>query len=181
VYHCPADNYIDANAGHKVHVRSYSMNSAVGTVFNSSSTYNAGGPPIGSAVQGGWLMGSGYSTTAVPWRTYGKSSSFGAPGPANTWVIMDENPFSINDGSFAIAAAASAGATYLIDFPGGNHSRSAGMAFADGHSIVHKWMDSRTYTPQGILLPGQGSTKSTTQSPDNQDCFYLASITSAPK
>jgi len=37
VYHCPADNYVDPYAGNRVHVRSYSMNSAVGTIFNSSS------------------------------------------------------------------------------------------------------------------------------------------------
>jgi prepilin-type processing-associated H-X9-DG protein len=94
---------------------------------------------------------------------------------------MDENPYSINDGSLAISAAASPGATYLIDFPAGNHNQAAGISFVDGHSIIHKWTDSRTYTPQGILQPGMGSTTATRQSPDDQDCFYLARITSAPR
>jgi prepilin-type processing-associated H-X9-DG protein len=106
-------------------------------------------------------------------------SAFTSPGAANTWVTMDENPFSINDGSLAIPAAASAGSTYLVDYPAGNHNNSAGIAFADGHSIVHKWQDSRTYTPQGIVQPGMGSQNSNKQTPDDQDCFYLASITSA--
>ncbi len=180
VYHCPADNYIDPNS-HKVHVRSYSMNSAVGTAWNSSSAYSSGGPPLGMAVGGGWLTGQAYNAKQTTWRTYGKLSAFDLPGPANTWVIMDENPYSINDGSLAISAAASAGATYLIDFPAGNHNHSAGISFADGHSVIHKWTDARTYTPQGILQPGMGSTSSTKQSPDDPDCFYLAQITSAAR
>jgi prepilin-type N-terminal cleavage/methylation domain-containing protein/prepilin-type processing-associated H-X9-DG protein len=176
VYKCPADKYIDPNS-HVVHVRSLSMNSAVGTVWNGSFS---GGAAIGTSVGGGWLLGNGYSGNQKSYLTYAKSTSFTAPGPSSTWVIMDENPYSINDGSLAVSAVAAAGKTYLIDFPAGNHNNSAGMAFADGHALVHKWMDARTYTPQGILQPGQGSTSSTTQTPDNQDCFYLAQITSAP-
>jgi prepilin-type N-terminal cleavage/methylation domain-containing protein/prepilin-type processing-associated H-X9-DG protein len=178
IYHCPADNYIDPNSN-KIHVRSYSMNSAVGTLYYTPLNTPTAGITVGSPVQGGWLAGSAYSGSQTTWRTYGKMSAFTSPGAANTWVTMDENPFSINDGSLAIPAAASAGSTYLVDYPAGNHNNSAGIAFADGHSIVHKWQDSRTYTPQGIVQPGMGSQNSNKQTPDDQDCFYLASITSA--
>ena len=41
VYRCPADNYVNPYT-HRVNVRSYSMNLAVGTVWNSSSTYAGG-------------------------------------------------------------------------------------------------------------------------------------------
>jgi prepilin-type N-terminal cleavage/methylation domain-containing protein/prepilin-type processing-associated H-X9-DG protein len=176
LYHCPADIYIDPN-NKQVHVRSYSMNSAVGTVYSSATAQN----PVGKPVGGGWLTGASYNANQTTWLTYGKLSSFTRPGAANTWVTMDENSYSINDGSLAVAADATAGNTFLIDFPSGNHNASAGMAFADGHAIVHKWSDPRTYTPQGILQPGMGSTSNTKQSPDNQDCFYLASITSAAR
>ncbi len=155
VFHCPADNYVDPNS-HKVHVRSYAMNSAVGTVW--SGFYLNGSPAIGTPVQGGWLPGNAYNANQTAWLTYGKLSSFIRPGPSETWVIMD-----------------------LIDYPSGNHGNAAGIAFADGHSLVHKWQDSRTYTPQGIIQPGMGSTGSTRQSPDNPDCFFLAPITSAPR
>ncbi|SRR6266705_1414328 len=178
VFHCPADNYVDPNS-HKVHVRSYAMNSAVGTVW--SGFYLNGSPAIGTPVQGGWLPGNAYNANQTAWLTYGKLSSFIRPGPSETWVIMDENPYSINDASMAISAVATAGSTYLIDYPSGNHGNAAGIAFADGHSLVHKWQDSRTYTPQGIIQPGMGSTGSTRQSPDNPDCFFLAPITSAPR
>ncbi len=95
--------------------------------------------------------------------------------------MMDENPYSINDGSMAASAAASPGNTYIVDFPSGNHNRSAGITFVDGHAIIHKWADPRTFTPQSIVQPGMGSQSSSHQSPDNVDCFFLAPITSAPR
>jgi prepilin-type N-terminal cleavage/methylation domain-containing protein/prepilin-type processing-associated H-X9-DG protein len=181
IYHCPADNYIDPNAK-AVHVRSFSMNSAVGTIFNSSQSLGAGGSdprPVGSPVNGAWLPGTSWQPNQMAWKVYGTGSSFNNPGPSDTFVIIDENPYSINDGSMAIPAAAQAGATYLVDYPSGNHGKAAGIAFADGHSIVHKWQDNRTFTPDGVILPGRGSTKATVQTPDDPDCGYLASITSA--
>ena len=177
VYHCPSDNYVDPNS-HSIHTRSYSMNSAVGTSWYGGF---AGGPRIGAPVQGGWLPGGSYNSGQTAWLTYGKLSTFTRPGPANTWVILDENPYSINDASFAVSAAATPGNTYLVDWPSGLHAGAGGMAFADGHAIVHQWKDPRTYTPEGVVQPGHGSTGSTRQSPDNPDCFFLAPITSAPR
>jgi prepilin-type N-terminal cleavage/methylation domain-containing protein len=177
VYRCPADNFVSTK-NHRMHVRSYSMNSAVGTVW--ASHYQSGGPPIGSPVQGGWLEGGSYKNQTA-WLTYGKSTSFTRPGAANTWVIMDENPFSINDASMAVSAVATPGNTYLIDYPSGNHGSAAGIAFADGHSIVHKWKDSSTYTPKGSEGNGGSPGSRAPENPDNPDCFYLAPLTSAPK
>jgi prepilin-type N-terminal cleavage/methylation domain-containing protein/prepilin-type processing-associated H-X9-DG protein len=180
VYHCPADNYVDPQA-HTIHARSYSMNSAVGTTFSSSPPLAPSGPPVGTAVQGGWLLGFAYNGSQTTWLTYGKMSSFTRPGPANTWVIIDENPYSINDGDFAVSAFATPGNTYLIDFTSGLHGAAGVIAFADGHVIIHKWLDQRTYNPEGFIQPGMGSTQSGQMLPDNPDCFYLASITSAPR
>jgi prepilin-type N-terminal cleavage/methylation domain-containing protein/prepilin-type processing-associated H-X9-DG protein len=178
LYHCPADNYVDPYAGHTVHCRSYSMNSAVGTIFNSSKDKGGTDPrSVGSPVGGGWLPGAAYNGSQSTWRVYGKMSSFTQPGPANTWVIIDENPRTINDGSMAISALAAPGATYLIDQPTGLHGSSGGMAFADGHAGVHKWQDTRTYT---VNVNGQQNViqASGLQTPDDADCFYLAPLTS---
>ena len=177
IYHCPGDQYLDPGAGNQLHSRSYSMNSAVGTVFSSAGQ----GSAVGSAVPGGWLPGSSYSSGQTTWLTYGKTSSFTRPGPANTWVLMDENSYTINDASLAVSAVATPGNTYLIDYPSSAHGGAAGMAFADGHSIIHKWTDPRTYSPPKGTAPGSGSTTSTKQSPDNQDCFFLAPLTSAAR
>jgi len=189
IWHCPADYYIDPNSK-TVHARSYSMNSAIGTTYWSS--FQTGNPPpIGSTVSGGWLSGDSYNdgvqnNVNTKWWTYGKMSSFGMPGPANTWCIIDENPYSINDASFAAAGGLkydnppTASGGYLIDFPGANHALAAGMTFVDGHSIIHKWLNKLTYTPSGLIGPGQGSTKSTTSDP-NQDMVWLAAITTYSK
>ena len=179
IYHCPADNYVDPYAGHQIHVRSYSMNSAVGTIYGSSVAMGGKDPrPVGSPVGGGWLNGSSYNGSQTTWLTYGKMSSFTRPGPSDTWVFIDENPRTINDGSLAFSAYAAPGATYLIDKPTGLHGQSGGLSFADGHSIVHKWLDSATYT---VTLNVQGNVIQTAaqQSPDDVDCFYLAPLTSA--
>jgi prepilin-type N-terminal cleavage/methylation domain-containing protein/prepilin-type processing-associated H-X9-DG protein len=179
LYHCPADNYIDPYAGNKVHVRSYSMNSAVGTIFESSTAMGGSDTrPVGSPIDGGWLLGASYQGGQTKYLTYGKMSSFTRPGPSDTWVFIDENPLSINDGSMAISAVGDVGKTYLIDFPTGLHGGAGGMAFADGHSIVHKWKDKRTYDAT-VIPHGQGGQGQIKQTPDDQDCIYLAQITSA--
>jgi prepilin-type processing-associated H-X9-DG protein len=94
---------------------------------------------------------------------------------------MEENPYSINDGTIAISANAAPGNTYVIDYPAGNHDGGSCISFADGHVITHKWLDSRTITLPPPIQPGQGSTRATLQTPDNPDCFFLAPITSAAR
>lgn len=176
-YRCPADNYVDPYAGYRVHVRSYSMNSAVGTIWNSSSTMGGGDPrPVGSPVVGGWLTGSSYNSGQTTWLTYGKMTAFTRPGPANTFVFMDESPRSINDGALNASAVATPGNTYIIDYPAGNHNGATTISFADGHVIIHKWQDPRTYT---LVVSAQGNPLHI--QPDDPDCFYLAPITSAAR
>ncbi len=179
LYHCPADQWPDpeiktsASITSQVHVRSYSMNSAVGTVFSSASATT----PLGSPVDGGWLNGDVYNSGQTTWLTYGKSSSFIRPGPANTWVLIDENPITINDASLAFSALATGANDCLIDFPASSHGQAAGLTFADGHCIVHKWVDPRTYTPPPESTPGD--VPGVTQTPNNKDCEYMAPLTSA--
>lgn len=176
VYHCPADLYQDPNAGNQIHVRSISMNSAVGTIWNG---FYANQYQLGAPVGGGWLPGNGYNDTQTTWLTYGKLSSFTRPGPANTWVIIDENPHSINDASIAISPNATAAQTYQVDWPSGNHNKAAGMSFADGHAIIHAWTDPSTYSAP-LTDNGQGGTGSASVSPGNPDYYnFFAFNTSA--
>ena len=157
------------------------MNSAVGTVWNGF--YGSPPIPVGTPVNGDWLNGVSYQANTT-WLTYGKMSSFTAPGPSSTWVIMDENPFSINDASMAIPAAVTPTGGYLIDFPSGNHGNAAGIAFADGHSIIHTWKDpGETCNPQkfGVMEGLGGNGGGSHPVPNDPDCLYLAPITSAPR
>jgi prepilin-type N-terminal cleavage/methylation domain-containing protein len=179
VFHCPADKFPigTTGSGGRVNPRSYSMNSAIGTLWWTH--FQTPAIAIGTPVQGGWLPGRSYNGNQMQWQTYGKMVSI--KSPSQTWVILDENPFSINDGSFAVSAVAAPGSTFLIDWPSGLHGNAGGLAFADGHSVIHRWLDSRTYSPNLTgLTHGQGGTGPVTQTPDDPDCYYLAPITTQP-
>ena len=148
IYHCPADQSNMEPYYSGLRDRSYSMNGAVGTLWNSvkgSANAYLTGQPIGST----WLMGTWNSTTYLnnsPWQTYGKLSTIIHPDPSDLWVIMEENPISINDPVICVAMGppdANGNATWtqnFVDTPGSNHNGEAGgISFADGHSEIHKW------------------------------------------
>jgi prepilin-type N-terminal cleavage/methylation domain-containing protein/prepilin-type processing-associated H-X9-DG protein len=167
VFRCPADTSTAGTTG-RPRVRSISMNSAVGSRWTGTPAR-----PARSAVGGGWLSGSGYNDPDPNYLTYGKMSSFNRPGPANTWVLMDENPIPINDASLAITM----NINQIVDQPARYHNNAAGIAFADGHSIVQKWKDAYTKDPP----PGTVGSSGTLTASGTQDTSLLAAWTSAPK
>jgi hypothetical protein len=75
-----------------------------------------------------------------PFWTYGKESEFVDPGPSSTFVLLDEDPDSLNDAGFGVGATKAE----WIDWPGTSHNMANGFSFEDGHSEIHKWKDSRT-------------------------------------
>jgi prepilin-type N-terminal cleavage/methylation domain-containing protein/prepilin-type processing-associated H-X9-DG protein len=140
-YHCPSDQSVVDGVGPRI--RSVSMNSAVGSIWNTAKTTPP--PAKGDPVGGTWLSGSwdGSGVNSTKWRTYGKLGSIRKA--SDTWVILDENPFSINDPCFCVAmgtpnADGNASSTVFVDIPGSYHNGACGIAFADGHSEIHKWM-----------------------------------------
>ena len=82
-------------------------------------------------------------------RAYLKMSDIVDPGPAMTWVLLDEHPDSINDGFFCIDMNGypNPAQTKLPDVPASYHNKAGGLAFADGHSEIKRWRDSRTTPP----------------------------------
>ena len=96
----------------------------------------------------------------------------GSPGPAMTWVLLDEREDSINDGYFVVDMMGHRDrptAWKIVDYPASYHNRAGGLSFADGHSEIKKWRDPRT-TPKirkGVLLPLD------VPSPNNQDVLWL--------
>ena len=54
------------------------------------------------------------------------------------WVMIDENPFSINDGWF-VCDPNSANVWY--DVPASYHNGAGGLSYADGHSEIKKRKD----------------------------------------
>jgi prepilin-type processing-associated H-X9-DG protein len=178
IFKCPADN---TTVQGLIRQRSLSMNSAVGTIWYSSAGHpgaSMDGRLLGSPVAGGWLSGNGGAyDSKLPdpnYRTYGKTSDITAPRPSDLWVLMDENPQTINDGSMAISMA-----QVIVDYPANSHNGGAGLSYADGHSEVHKWLDafanptlpsSATGGPGGLALAA---------SIPCQDLSYLQPRTSA--
>ncbi|HNQ74612.1 MAG TPA: prepilin-type N-terminal cleavage/methylation domain-containing protein [Verrucomicrobiota bacterium] len=132
IYKCPADRFaspLQRRLGWSSRARSVSGNIYVGK-------------------GNGWSSGPGYSpggpNNLAIYKGAAKASDLVIPGPAQSWVYMDEHPDSINDaGAFAPNAP-----TNIPDAPATYHNGAAGFAFADGHSEVHKWKGG---TMNGVL------------------------------
>ena len=79
---------------------------------------------------------------------YTKLASMSRPGPAKTFVILDENKNTINDAFFAVPMDTydpfQSGSMAFVDVPATFHNNAGSVSFADGHSEIHKWKDPRT-------------------------------------
>ena len=144
VFRCPADPrygpYSGANPalrGKLVPVsRSVSMNAGVGTVDLQFSEMGVGhsGKPI-YPVNGPWLDGMHDHKADRPYETFGKATDFGMVGPAQIFLVTDEDPWSINDASLQVSAAMAK----WVDFPAVWHEHGCTFSFCDGHVELHKW------------------------------------------
>jgi hypothetical protein len=112
IFRCPEDNYVSGAQrarGITQRVRSYSANIGVGA---------------GNAEQGPW---------AAIYKHFTNNFEFFYPGPAETWVFTEEHPDSINDTAFFNPYP------NFVDFPAVYHDAATVLAFADGHSELHRW------------------------------------------
>jgi prepilin-type N-terminal cleavage/methylation domain-containing protein/prepilin-type processing-associated H-X9-DG protein len=126
VYRCPADH--STYSGGVANAIGGSGNSRVRSM--SMNAYLNPDPSVS-------LGGSGFTV-------YRKDSDLAHPGAANLWVFIDENPYSINDGYFLEQPSSSgnppSGSSWY-DCPASYHNGACGVAFCDGHALVHKWHD----------------------------------------
>ena len=90
----------------------------------------------------GWNnSGPWYPQSGNGWKVFTTLSDFSAPGPSDTFVLIDEREDSINDGYFVVDMAGYPAQTIkLVDYPASYHNRAAGFSFADGHAEIHKWL-----------------------------------------
>lgn len=92
------------------------------------------------------------------------------PGPARTFVFLDERCESINDGELFVSMYGypdQPNHWTMVDFPAIYHDGAANFAFADGHGEDHQWRDPRTLTPIGTLSGLNAA------SPNNPDVYWL--------
>jgi prepilin-type N-terminal cleavage/methylation domain-containing protein/prepilin-type processing-associated H-X9-DG protein len=150
IFVCPADprqgTYDGSDPGKAGMIvgaaRSVSMNQGVGVIDPgfavSGVPPHSGKPSIPTT--GPWLTGShGVNQHNSPWATFGKMSDFTVASPSDIFLMVDENPYSINDAALAVDA----GSPQWIDVPGSYHGNSCGMSFCDGHAEIHKWLTSQ--------------------------------------
>ena len=117
----------------------------------------------------GNLSGRGTWLPAPRFRVFMSEADMVDPGPANTWVIVDEHPDSINDGAFAVKMDAPT----IIDFPATYHNNAAGFSFADGHSEIKKWRDQRTLISLSNSDMGGFARANSQPSPHNPDVIWM--------
>ena len=142
VFRCPADKW-PGQAGPRV--RSISMNSTVGDVTGVNARLNVG------------------------WKVFLKSSDFVRLGPAQCWVLVDEQPDSLNDDLFFVSMSGN----WWIDVPASYHNNACGLSFADGHSEIRKWRDPNSIQPVRHVNPSLGI-----QKPAPNDVAWLQQRTS---
>ena len=104
-----------------------------------------------------------------PWQVFRKSQDFLRPGPAMTFVLLDENSFSLNDGYFVVDMHdyPNPAGRLIVDWPAAYHGGAGGIAFADGHSEIHKWRDSHILNANSLYAI------ETLKSPNSPDVFWL--------
>jgi prepilin-type N-terminal cleavage/methylation domain-containing protein/prepilin-type processing-associated H-X9-DG protein len=112
VFKCPADNFIAAVQRPLGWTRSRSLSGNIGL-------------GRGNAESGPWQ--------SIYKHCY-KFSDMTFPGPAGTWVFVDEHPDSMNDAGFFNPSQ-----NTIVDTPATYHNGACGFAMADGHSEIHKW------------------------------------------
>jgi len=144
VYKCPADRKIISN---QRTVRSMAMNCWMNPVNTWNNVMGYGGPR--------------------ELRVFRKQSDISRPSPSTCWVMIDENPKSINDGWF-VCDPNNTGT--WPDVPASYHNGAGGLSFADGHAEIKKWRD-RTV----LNLPNPGAAKD----PNARDLEWLQERTTS--
>jgi len=154
VFKCPADMSKSRGRTGDPRVRSISMNQQIRDFPN-----------------------NGHSDSP-PWRIYPKTSDMTDPAPVNLWIMIDENPDSINDAAFAVKMDAAGASAAWQDGPATYHGGACGFAFADGHSEIKKWRDSRT-TKRSMLATYLYSFSFGQAQPGNPDIQWMEERTCA--
>ena len=158
VFKCPADRrtqYFGKSVppggnGSALTVRSMSMNGYLNPIVDKIMTSTA---PLNQSYQ-----------------IFRKTGDLSTIGPVNCFVLLDENPWSINDGWFCTDINVG-----WVDKPATYHNNACGFSFADGHCEIHKWRDGALINYNGPLNTGVAAT------PGIGDIAWLMSHASIPK
>jgi prepilin-type N-terminal cleavage/methylation domain-containing protein/prepilin-type processing-associated H-X9-DG protein len=152
VYKCTADqSSIAFGTVHYPRVRSYSMNCWL-------SPYPGNPPSPANSRDAANIFGGAKA------RIFNKDSDLTQPGPSLTFVFIDENEKSIDDGFFAGTPGLP---NYWINASATRHGNAGGLSFADGHSEIKRWTD------QNVLHPPTAGGSSFASDPASSDNAWL--------
>jgi len=137
------------------------------------STY-LGRPRVRSVSMNGYLGDPSSGSKTSGYRSYRKLTEITLPSPSNMFVFIDEREDNINDGFFYVEGVTDPSATKIGDWPAIYHNDGGGLSFADGHSEIRKWRDSRTKPRDYNTQRAWGIA-----SPNNEDMWWLAQRSTA--
>lgn len=152
VFKCPDDvwKWTSDNNQQYDRVRSYSINYCMeGDVEDLVKETNKPAIPINQVL---WDQGH-------PRYGYHKLADLGArmpgPGPADAWVLCDEQPDTMNNGCLAWGGeTGNTGTGTWGDMPASYHNQGCDFSFADGHVEYHKWRSGYNAVANvGICVP----------------------------
>lgn len=149
VYKCPSDR--KTGPGGVPTVRSYSMNLWLGTL-----------DPIGEMAP----TGSSGDMVASGYRIFKHQTDI--LHPATTWVEMDEDPKSINDGALDVWPVGNE----WVDSPAHYHNNCGCISFADGHAEEKRWTDAGILNDKGSFF---------VKDPNSGDLYWLQQRTTSLK
>jgi len=149
IYRCPADF---TTSGGRPRVRSYSMNSWIGSKEMESQEQQ------------------------TRFRVFLNDRDFAAGRPAATWVLADENVATLNDGWFLVTMNDS---QPFASLPANRHQGGYGINFADGHAEVYHLRTAVTSVTEteASALGGSGFNG---VSAENIDWMRLKMVTTSP-
>ena len=133
IYKCPADNYVSPKqraAGIKSRPRSYSM----------SCFFGAQVPPEAITPNSFMALHPDLNNIFQTYHQFLTSTSI--RHPSQMFVLLDEHPDSLNDGWLQTDPHLDItqwSPQAWNDLPASYHGGACGIAFADGHSIIHTW------------------------------------------
>jgi prepilin-type N-terminal cleavage/methylation domain-containing protein/prepilin-type processing-associated H-X9-DG protein len=154
IYWCPTDTYLSQPQrakGWANRVRSAAMDAAVGDGYK-------------------WEGFSWSNDNGGYWWAI-HMGDLALPGPSMSWVFLDEHPDSIDDCILYTDAYCTNGTGQFTELPACQHNGACGIAFADGHAEIHKWLNGQTAHPVVYQTINQVGTV------NNVDLAWLASRT----
>jgi hypothetical protein len=143
VFKCPADKYeIAGSPGPRI--RSISINGVLAGEGGGSGPTVQGTGPGQRLYFGAGGLGIGKPVLRM--------SELVSPGPAMTFLTLDEHADSLSDALFMHDPGYPAGSEKWRDLPASYHCGAGSISYCDGHSEIHKWKDGPSPSAK-ILYP----------------------------